>query len=306
MQNHFISCDWGTSSFRLRLVSIPELKVVKSLYHKDKGFGQISLDREEKMRLLRSEIKLLLGNDTAHQTYCIISGMASSTIGIQELPYTPLPLDLSTPNLISEQLDEYTLLLSGVASDEDVMRGEEVQIIGAAQQADLAGQDSLGLNSMMILPGTHSKHAVIQNGRLINFRTYMTGEVFALLQNHSILQHSLKPTGTAADQQSFLRGVAASAGPLLHELFTIRARHVLGNPAYPDPAAYLSGLLIGNELRATPDSVADSISLIADGPLAELYQKALQQLYGDKTIRLFSTEEATILGQYQCLQQLNL
>ena len=300
MQDHFISCDWGTSSFRLRLVSIPELRVVKRHYHKDKGFGQISLNRKAKMRLLRSEIKLLLDSEATQPVNCIISGMASSTIGIQELPYTPLPLDLSAPKLISEQLDEHTLLLSGVASDEDVMRGEEVQIIGAAQQADLAGQDS-----MMILPGTHSKHAEIQQGRLMGFRTYMTGELFALLQNHSILQHSLQPTRTAADQQSFLQGIAASASPLLHELFTIRARHVLGKHAYPDPAAYLSGLLIGTELRAMPGAVTDSISLIADGPLADLYQRALQQLYRDKIIRLFSTEEATILGQYQCLQQLN-
>jgi 2-dehydro-3-deoxygalactonokinase len=138
-------------------------------------------------------------------------------------------------------------IVPGVSLDDpaepDVMRGEEAQILGALH--------ALGRRSgSFLLPGTHSKWAIVGDGRLVSFRTYMTGEVFGLLIKTGTIAQLAE--GDAVDPAAFRRGVArAKAGAgrdFLHALFGARALSLLGRLPGNEVAGYLSGLLIGTEL----------------------------------------------------------
>lgn len=301
--NHFISCDWGTTSFRIRLVQLPEMQIVSSLHQNDIGFGQITLKRDEKISLLQQKIDALLARRAPGEAIpCILSGMASSSIGISELPYGKLPISLKAFALPYEKLDKNIFLVSGLADEEDVMRGEEVQIAGAVNKA--SGSEK---NTLVILPGTHSKHALIQGKELVSFQTFLSGELFSILLKHSILKHSFPDEEKEqVDITAFQRGIAASSGYLLHELFAIRARQVLGNEPQLAKQDFLSGLLIGAELRGLPQEKFTEALVVADGKLSQLYQAAIRALYPKLTIRLFSTEQATILGHYQLIENLKV
>lgn len=297
--DHFISCDWGTSSFRIRLIQLSGLQVVARLENSKFGFGKLNMSTTEKMQLFRESIAALCKQQQIVEVLsCIISGMASSSIGIRELAYGRLPMSLSAFDIPYEQLDNNIYLVSGVAAADDVMRGEEIQILGAAQA--MSNQSALA-----ILPGTHSKHAMLEEGQLKSFKTYLSGELFSMLHQYSILKHSLPGVPEEnTDLLAFENGLEASQKELLHELFAIRARQLLQgkSPAYNQD--FLSGLLIGTELRTLDHLHSPEVLLVADGALAELYQAALGFLYPKIVVHLFSTEQATILGHYQLLQTL--
>jgi len=297
--DHFISCDWGTSSFRIRLIQLSGLQVVARLENSKFGFGKLNMSTTEKMQLFRESIAALCKQQQIVEVLsCIISGMASSSIGIRELAYGRLPMSLSAFDIPYEQLDNNIYLVSGVAAADDVMRGEEVQILGAAQA--MSNQSALA-----ILPGTHSKHAMLEEGQLKSFKTYLSGELFSMLHQYSILKHSLPGVPEEnTDLLAFENGLEASQRELLHELFAIRARQLLQgkSPAYNQH--FLSGLLIGTELRSLAHLSSPDVLLIADGALAEVYQSALGFLYPKIAVHLFSTEQATILGHNQLLKTL--
>jgi 2-dehydro-3-deoxygalactonokinase len=146
------------------------------------------------------------------------------------------------------------------------MRGEEVQIIGVLGQ--LGGGEQL-----VCLPGTHSKWARVRNERIVSFRTYMSGEVFAVLKQHSILGRTM--TGERFDELAFVDGVARAAdtGGMLHHLFGVRAQVLAGKLAETQSASYLSGIIIGHELV----SVAQEVSrfyLVGDNELNRVYSLA--------------------------------
>jgi 2-dehydro-3-deoxygalactonokinase len=149
----------------------------------------------------------------------------------------------------------------------DVMRGEEVQIFGALQ---LAGRDS----ATLVLPGTHSKWVQVHSGRVTQFQTFMTGEVFALMSQHSILGKTLDMTG-AFDEATFLQGVDQSqqAGSVLHHLFAVRTLGLFERLSAAQLPSYLSGLLIGEELRT------QSLSPSQDGPVILIGSDALTLRY---------------------------
>jgi 2-dehydro-3-deoxygalactonokinase len=165
-------------------------------------------------------------------------------------------------------------LLRAGAEFPDVMRGEETQILG-----DLAAGRAEG-RRCYVLPGTHSKWAWCEGGRIARFATYMTGEVYDTLARHSILGRLM--AGSAADDAAFGRGLeqadrsaAAAPGRLLHDLFSART---LGLTAALQPealASYLSGLLIGAEVRAAT-AAADiaEVTILGSGTLAPLYARA--------------------------------
>ena len=299
--DYFLSCDWGTSSFRLKLVQTTGLKTTNRLEHHDLGFGQISLSVDEKLSLLQEKMdKVCQHQSVAADIPCILSGMASSSIGIRELPYGRLPLSLDNFMLPYEKLKEHIYLFSGLSDQEDVMRGEEVQILGAAR---MYGNIRQGL---AILPGTHSKHAVIQGNKLTHFKTYLTGELFALLSQHSILRHSVAAAERASTSFSAFRdGLNKSDGNLLNELFSIRARQLLRGHMPDYNHDFLSGVLIGSELKALEKLSPGEILLIADGKLAELYDAAIRYFFPEVNLHLCSTEEATILGHWQLLKQIH-
>ena len=217
----------------------------------------------------------------APDALCLISGMAGSRQGWQEAPYCPCPADFAElgQHLLWLQPGRIALVpgLSCLGQDAlhtpDVMRGEEVQIFGALQ---LAERDS----ATLVLPGTHSKWVEVQSGRVTHFQTFMTGEVYALLSQQSILSKTLDLNG-AFDEAAFLHGVdqSQSAGSVLNKLFAVRTLGLFEGLTAAALPSYLSGLLIGEELRTQAVSTdAPPVILIGSNALTQRYTLALQHL----------------------------
>jgi 2-dehydro-3-deoxygalactonokinase len=150
------------------------------------------------------------------------------------------------------------------------MRGEETQIAGfLARQPEFDG--------VLCLPGTHTKWVHISVGEIVSFRTFMTGEIFALLKGQSVLRHSV---ADGWDEDAFLRAVSMTLSRperLASELFSIRAAGLLSDPPAGQARAKLSGLLIGAELAATkPYWLGQAVAIIGDAGISTPYQKALR------------------------------
>ncbi len=212
---------------------------------------------------------------------CLISGMAGSRQGWQEAPYCPCPAGFAElgQHLLWLQAGRIALvpglscLNAGPLNIPDVMRGEEVQIFGALQ---LAQRDS----ATLVLPGTHSKWVKVDSGRVTHFNTFMTGEVYALLSQHSILGKTLDMKG-AFDTDSFLQGIDQSQqnGSVLHHLFGVRTLGLFNRMPATAMTSYLSGLLIGEELRTqTKAARIGPVILIGNETLTMRYALALQHL----------------------------
>jgi 2-dehydro-3-deoxygalactonokinase len=211
----------------------------------------------------------------------LASGMVGSRQGWLEAPYLDLPADTAQLSRslrrvrANDGLDVHIVCGLRNRQGPDVMRGEETQLIGA-----LALQPSLAAHSTWILPGTHSKWVNVRDGAVVDFCTLMTGELFALLQQHSILSAG---TGQALpDPDAFARGVITArdsgAAGALSRLFSTRALMLDGALPATSVSDYLSGLLIGEELRAAlamDRFRCDApIQLIGDAVLCERYRSA--------------------------------
>jgi 2-dehydro-3-deoxygalactonokinase len=180
-----------------------------------------------------------------------------------------------------------------VAFDEgeaaDVMRGEEVQILGAFAEG------WVGPDATICHPGTHNKWARLEDGRIAAFRTVMTGEIFNLLKAHSILADQLggEVEPSAAFEAGARRGLSDDA--LTAELFSVRARTLLGKARPEDGAAYVSGLLIGTDLRiGLRDAPQGEIVVMARPDLTRLFAAALE--IAGRSSRRIDGEQAFLAG----------
>jgi 2-dehydro-3-deoxygalactonokinase len=228
--------------------------------------------------------------------------MASSTIGMLEVPYKPLPFatdgsDLTVKILpATPEFKHAVLLISGVKSDDDVMRGEEVQLVGCSFGKTSEAQ-------LFLHPGTHAKHVRVQNGQAVSLKTYMTGEFFALLSSKSILAASVEEEGKLEDGANrawFEKGVRASqVENLLHNAFLVRTNDLFRKNSKVENYFYLSGLLIGSECADLVPSPPARITLAGEPVLLALYGAALRALgVADKvSVRTKSAEEVTLTGQ---------
>ena len=262
-----LAIDWGTSSLRVyRLDAAGRVAEQRS-----SAKGILSVQRGEFAQALESEAGDWIA---AGEAPILMSGMIGSRQGWAEAAYAECPAGLEE---ISGALKEVRwggnrawiapgLTCRDESGVRDVMRGEEVQILGVMDELDEN-------ESWICLPGTHSKWACVRRGRIERFRTYMTGEVFAVLTNHSLLGRMM--AGEQADEAAFLDGVAraSQAGGLLHHLFGVRARGLFGEVSDKSAASYLSGILIGHELHSAAAKRGRFYVLCA-APLAELYAKA--------------------------------
>lgn len=288
----FLSCDWGTSSFRLRLVQANDLKVIaeenngQGIADTYKLWQQQNENSASRLNFYKSVIKNQLQslgqklNISLDAIPVILSGMASSTIGMIDLPYKELPFNLDGSDLEVRFLDaketyNQFIIISGARTDNDVMRGEETKIVGCISSLADAEQEQL-----LILPGTHPKHIVIKNNKAVSFKTFMTGEFFDLLSTQSVLSASVKKGGyfnDPANQQSFSDGVKASqTSDLLHASFMVRTNQVLKNVSKQQNFYYLSGLLIGTELKGLKRNIP--IYLVGDAALISYYIAACNAL----------------------------
>lgn len=204
----------------------------------------------------------------------IAAGMVGSTRGWHEAPYVAAPADLDALAAAALHIgSERATIVPGVALRDgprpDVMRGEEVQILGAIA-AGLAPATAL-----FCQPGTHNKWIATEGGGITDIATVMTGELFALLKAHGILAGMLD--GPVADGHAFRDGVARGAGAvdLGAALFEVRSGVLLGRRSVEDAAAYASGVLIGSDVGAR-DLAGRAVHLLATGALADLYASAIR------------------------------
>jgi 2-dehydro-3-deoxygalactonokinase len=328
MKNLILCCDWGTSSFRLRLVDKRDCKVIACVQSKD-GIahifeawkGQQDLTRPEfYARELKNKICKISDdcNLKLSRVPLLVSGMASSSIGIVEMPYAtlPFPIDGSQASLkIFEDikgLKNPLILISGVKSDEDVMRGEETQLIGLLHLNEIAAAESN--DGIFVFPGTHSKHIYVKDGSITDFQTFMTGEMFNVLTEHSILKDSVKPDPSlelsGINLSTFKKGVAFSGtSPLLHSLFTVRANQLFKKLTAEQNSFYLSGLLIGSEIRHLKNEDRRPVVVCSGKNLFEPYKIAFEELGFTSGISFIPPElidKATIAGQLQIFSASNI
>jgi 2-dehydro-3-deoxygalactonokinase len=237
----------------------------------------------------------------------VISGMASSSIGMVELPYRAMPFatdgsDLSVQTFkAGDDFDRDVAVVSGVRTDDDVMRGEEVQLIGA-----LAGEPRAEGERLFIFPGTHSKHVVVAGGFATAFRTYMTGEFFKLLASQSVLAEMVGPeTPWSGAPAAFDEGVReGAAANLLHACFHVRARGLLQPGARAQGYHYLSGLLIGSELRELRQHAYAELVIVAGPSAAARYRRALQILEAPGPISTRDVGKSLLRGHAQIARRL--
>lgn len=296
-----ISCDWGTSSFRLKLVETESGSIISEffsndgmakLYHRwQSGCQQWVMDKSEYYidLLYQHACRLTEGISVPLRDIpIIISGMACSSIGIKELPYAAIPLDIDGANTIQGSLNDHKYdlkitLISGASNGRDVMRGEETQLIGLYE---FEPGMHLSDNFICIFPGTHSKHMSIALGKVVDFNTFMTGELFDLLIHHSILKDSvcrsdIPNTYSKAEKEAFCNGVRDSEkSNLLHTLFSVRINRLFEYVNKNENYFYLSGLLIGSELRSLIAEANAGIPIfVCSGKnVYELYHEAISEL----------------------------
>lgn len=232
-------------------------------------------------RLAESIIKLETQCDIPSEGLTlIVSGMASSSIGMEELPYTPLPITLSEMALPkkffpADKIFPYnTLLISGLRTDNDVMRGEETELIGLVEGGNNASGDRV-----YIFPGTHSKHIKVENNRITDFHTFMTGEFFDLFTSHSTLKASLKKPERFSEEyhEAFARGIQFSQERnFLSGAFMTRTNQLLGKLDPFQNFYYLSGLIIGLELSDAKEYT--DIVICAASKFIEPYKLGVKEL----------------------------
>jgi 2-dehydro-3-deoxygalactonokinase len=184
-------------------------------------------------------------------------------------------------------------LVSGLRSDDDVLRGEETEALGLLSllRRDEAADAAAETETLLILPGTHSKHLTARAGEITAFRTFMTGELYNLLCCHSILRHSVEEIETLEGiEDPFLEGVrSAAARGMPAGLFRARTRQVLDKQPTRANGAYLSGLLLAAELTSLYTS-PDRILVGARALMATMYRAAAKEL-GIETLSTVSAAQ---------------
>ena len=241
----------------------------------------------------------------------LISGMASSSIGLKLLPYHKMPFSIDGSGMLCEHLSATpdfqhdVLLISGVCSGEDVMRGEETQLIGIVpDHASFAG------NQLFIFPGTHSKHIIVNGQHATAFKTFMTGEFFDLLSKKSILQDSLEQEDglqTPEAKNSFEKAVREGLeSNLLNACFRVRTNILFDTISKKENYHYLSGLLIGAELGEIVRNDTIGIYLCGGAHVKVYYETALQVLGLTDKVHSFpapAVEKAALKGQFKIYEK---
>jgi 2-dehydro-3-deoxygalactonokinase len=285
-----IALDWGTSSLRAYLLGeagcvLAQVSTSYGIQHLPAPGGRLGFEQAFKSvagAWLRQWPNLPV----------VACGMVGSQQGWCEVPYAHCPVDLRALVKDAQRVDtglNCTVWIvpgarcESVGSPPDLMRGEETQIIGALLQ-----QPQLNAGVTFVLPGTHSKWASIRDGQLVNFQTYMTGELYAMLRGYSTLGR-LMPSGDQAAQgneqsqlAAFKVGLdAARTNPLdalSHKLFGVRTLALMQRLTADVLSEYLSGLLIGHELLSGAVDTERPLVLVGDMALCQRYVSALKHL----------------------------
>jgi 2-dehydro-3-deoxygalactonokinase len=279
-----IALDWGSTSARAYLMS-DESEVIGQ---RQATLGVLNVkDRDFEGALIELCGPWLLVRTT---TPIIAAGMIGSRQGWAEAPYVEYPAGLAEVAVRMTAVDlpkkRKLWIVPGVSTPQDVsppdvMRGEETQIFGALTLAERTGA-----TGMFVLPGTHSKWVRVENGRIVWFKTFMTGELFSVLSKHSILGKLMK-SSKEPDLGAFERAVYHSHNDpfgLGAQLFSARTLVLFDQLPATGVAAYLSGLLIGHEIYTAEHALRamqvepDGVTLVGEAALVRNYQRALTLL----------------------------
>jgi 2-dehydro-3-deoxygalactonokinase len=299
-QAAYVAVDWGTSSFRLWLVD----RNGNVLAERRSQEGMMAAAKPGFAAVLQSHLE---ATGAAPELPVIICGMAGARQGWVEAGYvdTPAPLAsiLKQAARVHGQHRDIRIL-PGIAQRDanapDVMRGEETQLLGAL------GGDAVG-ETIVCMPGTHSKWVRLKGSTVERFATFMTGELFDAVSQHTILAHAVAGADAAEDVDAFKAAVmAAFETPALaaNLLFQVRSGQLLfgGKPAAAREK--ISGTLIGLELAASLGRKASTsdITLIASGRLQMLYQSAFETV--SVPVRSVEAEDAVRRGLSMAAQSI--
>lgn len=296
-----IAVDWGTSNFRAWLLGAGG----RVLDHIRAPRGVSHVKRGEFATGFRALLAPWL--PAVPQVPVVMAGMVGSADGWVEAPYLPCPADLNdiAAGMVAVRgLDDGRqvrvvpgLSAGSMPGNYDVMRGEEVQILGALEL--ITGYET----RLYCVPGTHSKWVSVDGTRVSGFSTSMTGDAYKALSEHSFLARSI--AAGEHDENAFDRGLAQAgrAGGLLHHLFGVRTEVLRGSLLPQSAASYLSGVLIGNEVGAMLDARNDDggITVIGGRSLAPLYDRAIR-VFG-RNVCCIDGDEAACRGLYRLAAQ---
>jgi 2-dehydro-3-deoxygalactonokinase len=270
-----VAIDWGTTSARAYRVA---------------ATGEVLEERAGPLGILRiangrfdNALVELLGDWRHERVARVACGMIGSRQGWVEAPYIacPAPLTALADGLVRTSGGEMAVV-PGVSTRDaygipDVMRGEETQIAG--------GVDPREERVLLVLPGTHSKWARVESGRIVDFMTFMTGEIWHVMRTHSILGKLAVDADAASAGPGFERGVARGLGPgnLAHDVFGARTLALMGELEGGEVGDWLSGLMIGREVRNARTWAhrhgydGGRVRLIGADALCDRYAAALEQ-----------------------------
>lgn len=292
----FVAVDWGTSSFRLWLIGAGGKVLGESRSHE----GMQHCNQHGFAPVLQAHLAKV-GADPALPV--LICGMAGARQGWFEAPYADLPAPIAAIAALAVRLPVDRIgdlghdirILPGLAQRDptrpDVMRGEETQLLGLAKQ---------GIEGLACMPGTHCKWARLQAGAVVDFQSYMTGELFDVLSRQSILRHAMpdERQKIAPDNADFLAAldlVLDDPAGLLPALFPVRAGQLLDFRSKEASAARLSGLMIGAEVgRQIAGARGVPVTLVGQEGLGALYAAALER--AGAVLNFADAELATRVG----------
>jgi len=292
----WVGVDWGTSNLRVWGIDVGG----HVLFSRASAQGMGKLAPDAYPRVLADLLAPSIA-PVGKSINVLICGMAGARHGWMEAPYLDAPADLGalaaatvTPSVAGARL--CARILPGVCQRgggaEDVMRGEETQLLGLATLVpDFSG--------IVCMPGTHSKWVELSGRRIERFATVMTGELFEVLRTHSVLRHACTGSAQGPDHtEGFENGLAAGVDApqrLPAMLFKVRAGALLSARTPDWCAGYLSGLLIGAEIGAQREWIGrGDLAIVGSGDLVELYAKAIAR--AGKSARTVDGQSASLAG----------
>lgn len=285
-----IVIDWGTSNFRAFLIDVASGEVLDS---RRSASGLRALSRAEFAHYCASQTEAWRENGAVPM---YLSGMVGSARGWFEAPQLELPvsaMDLADNVVAAPGLDNVWIVpgVKQVSPEHvDVMRGEEVQAFGALSLAGVESADCC-------LPGTHSKWVHLEGGRMHDFTTVMTGELYHAVRFHTLPGEPARDDAPF-DEAAFRLGLsrAGCPGGILHALFEARSRHLYAGLAAEQVGSYLSGVLIGEEVRAMREArpALQRVWLIGAESLRGSYTLALES--AGIGVEAVDSDDATLAG----------
>ena len=285
----WVAVDWGTSNLRYWVMSSDEV-----LHSSRMPLGMVNLDQGSYEKILVNELDTFL--NPLSSTPILICGMAGAREGGREVPYKSIPCkppELDEAFRVECQDSRISVkILPGLRqnSPSDIMRGEETQIKGILKKYN-------SFDGVVCLPGTHTKWVRISAGEVVSFQTFLTGELFSLLSERSVLKHSLSKEGL--DEKIFINSIQDIISDnkiFAARLFNLRAESILENLSDLDARSRLSGYLIGLELSVSRAYwLGETVFILGEDSVSFAYEIGLRS-QGVAVSRELLDKEASLEG----------